>query len=720
MNSLSTMKQENSKNNSLIDNLSSQLSIINWSNPLIRIVILGISSILLYIVISFPLDYKMQFIFGVAFIILSSYISKKFDNRFAVLLIIFMSFIMTMRYFYWRFTTTLEFESSLEAVLGYLLLSAELYGLVIMLLGYFQNSWPYKRESVPLPSDENLWPHVDIFVPTYNEPLSIVKITIIAAKLIDWPEDKLHIYLLDDGNRPEFKKFASELGVNYIARKDNRHAKAGNLNNALKESKSEFVAIFDCDHIPCRSFLQMTMGLFFKDNKLAIVQTPHYFFSPDPIERNLKVHREVPNEGELFYGIVQEGNDLWNASFFCGSCAVLKREPLEEVGGVAVETVTEDAHTALKISRLGYNLSYLAIPLAAGLATDSLFAHVNQRIRWARGMAQIFRIDNPFFGKGLKFGQRICYSTAMVGFFYGVPRVLFLLAPLAYLLAGLQIYQAFALTVFSFAIPHVVMSQIAGHKVQAQFRHSFWGEIYDTLLSPYVLLPVLVALINPKLGSFNVTKKGGQTSANDYFDLRIATPIIILLGLNIFGLFYGTIHKIVLENGDVYTSLLNLVWVVFNIIILGACVFVALEARELRSTPRVQMTLPAAIYLPNGKTIFCSTTNFSSNGFGLLLPEGCNIPAGSTLSVGIFRGKEESIITAKVKKGGNELGLEIEKISQEDLIKLVNVTFSRADNWAKDWGNNRRASPLASLKELMGHGVVSPKKLLNLRNLNKI
>jgi cellulose synthase (UDP-forming) len=132
------------------------------------------------------------------------------------------------------------------------------------------------------------------------------------------------------------------------------------------------------------------------------------------------------------------------------------------------------------------------------------------------------------------------------------------------------------------------------------------------------------------------------------------------------------------------------------------------------------MTLPAAIYLPNGKTIFCSTTNFSSNGFGLLLPEGCNIPAGSTLSVGIFRGKEESIITAKVKKGGNELGLEIEKISQEDLIKLVNVTFSRADNWAKDWGNNRRVSPLASLKELMGHGVVSPKKLLNLRNLNKI
>ncbi|MFM9578088.1 glycosyltransferase family 2 protein, partial [Streptomyces turgidiscabies] len=77
-------------------------------------------------------------------------------------------------------------------------------------------------------------------------------------------------------------------------------------------------------------------------------------------------------EGELFYGIVQDGNDLWNASFFCGSCAIIKREPLMEIGGIAVETVTEDAHTALKLSRRGYNTAYLEVPQAAGLATESL------------------------------------------------------------------------------------------------------------------------------------------------------------------------------------------------------------------------------------------------------------------------------------------------------------------------------------------------------------
>jgi len=274
--------------------------------------------------------------------------------------------------------------------------------------------------------------------------------------------------------------------------------------------------------------------------------------------------------------------------------------------------------------------------------------------------------------------------------------------------------------VFSFAIPHVVMSQIAGHKVQAQFRHSFWGEIYDTLLAPYVLIPVLVALVNPKLGSFNVTQKGGKSFANDFYDLKVATPILIFLALNVFGLFFGITHKIILHNGDIYTSLLNLFWVVFNILILGACVFVALEVKELRSSPRVEMTLPAAIYLPNGKTVFCSTTNFSNNGFGLILPDNYTLSAGCLVSVGIFRGKEEVVLSAKVKKGGNELGLEIEGISQTDFVKLINVTFSRADNWIKDWGNNRRASPLGSLKELLGHGIISPRKMISLRNLRKI
>ena len=102
------------------------------------------------------------------------------------------------------------------------------------------------------------------------------------------------------------------------------------------------------------------MGWFLGDPKLALVQTPHHFFSPDPFERNLSNFRKVPNEGGLFYGLIQNGNDLWNGTFFCGSCAIIRRGPLEEIGGVAVETVTEDAHTSLRLHRLGYNSAYYA------------------------------------------------------------------------------------------------------------------------------------------------------------------------------------------------------------------------------------------------------------------------------------------------------------------------------------------------------------------------
>src|SRR5690606_15137263 len=128
---------------------------------------------------------------------------------------------------------------------------------------------------------------------------------------------------------------------------------------------------------------------------------------PDPFERNLGHFGTQPNEYTLFYGLVQDGNDLWNAAFFCGACAIVRRSALDAIGGFAVETVTEDAHTALRLHRAGYNSAYLRIPQAAGLATESLSAHIGQRIRWARGMVQIFRMDNPLLGKGLKFFQRI-------------------------------------------------------------------------------------------------------------------------------------------------------------------------------------------------------------------------------------------------------------------------------------------------------------------------
>ncbi len=113
-----------------------------------------------------------------------------------------------------------------------ILISAEAYTILIMVLGYLQTMRPLRRMPIRLPSDDAKWPHVDVLISTYNEPLSLVSYTALAANNIDYPPAKLHVYILDDGTREDFKQFAQEAGVGYVTRIKHNHAKAGNINRA--------------------------------------------------------------------------------------------------------------------------------------------------------------------------------------------------------------------------------------------------------------------------------------------------------------------------------------------------------------------------------------------------------------------------------------------------------------------------------------------------------
>ncbi len=126
-----------------------------------------------------------------------------------------MSILLSTRYMYFRLTQTLHFNSEIETILGMGLFLAEVYVWVMLLLSYLQTAWPLKREIVPLPDDMNQWPTVDIYIPTYNEPLDVVRDTVLAAQCIDYPRNKMQIYLLDDGKRREFAVFAADVGVGY-------------------------------------------------------------------------------------------------------------------------------------------------------------------------------------------------------------------------------------------------------------------------------------------------------------------------------------------------------------------------------------------------------------------------------------------------------------------------------------------------------------------------
>ncbi len=681
---------------------------VRWLLPLI----VGIGLALWLMIGSSPLTPGGQFAFFVV-AWLAALVIRRLPGRVPVLVLAFFAVFAMSRYVWWRATETLQFSTTGEAFAGYALFGAEAYTWVILLLGFVQTAWPLDRKVTPLPADSRAWPSVDIYIPTYNEPLSVVKPTVFAAQGIDWPADRLRVWLLDDGKRAEFKAFAEATGIGYMTRDDNEHAKAGNINRALARTEGEYIAIFDCDHVPTRSFLQMTMGTFFADARCAMVQTPHHFFSPDPFERNLGTFRRVPNEGNLFYGLVQAGNDLWNATFFCGSCAVLKRAPLEEIGGIAVETVTEDAHTALKLHRRGYTTAYLPTVQAGGLATESLASHIRQRTRWARGMAQIFRIDNPFMGRGLSLFQRLCYGNAMLHFFYGIPRLIFLTMPMAYLFFQMYFINASATRIASFVLPYVVLANIANSRMQGRFRHSFWAEVYESVLAWYIALPTTVAFFSPKHGKFNVTDKGGQIEEG-YFDWAVSKPYLVLLGLNVLALCAGGWRLAFHPDGEVPTILMNVFWTFYNLVMLGAALSVAREVKQVRVTHRITMTIPATLILADGSTVACTTSDYSTGGFGLDVEPGLGIALGDTLGVCISRGERQFHFPVRVTRyAQRHLGVQFDGLTLAEERQLVQCTFGRADAWL-DWGGHtEQDAPLRGLKEVLLMGIEGYRRMLD-------
>ncbi len=671
------------------------------------------------------LTWPQQAVLGLLTVLLAFWMDRSSSSYLVTLTLMLISIYSTFRYGYWRVSYVIRFfldpgtnASALDVFFICLLVLAEMYAFIILFLGYLQTLWPLRRTPVPLPEDPENWPAVDLLIPTYNEPLSVVKFTALAAMNIDWPADKLNVYILDDGKREEFRRFAEDAGVGYMTRDDNKFAKAGNINRALERLDAPFVAIFDSDHVPTRSFLQVTLGWFLRDRKLGMLQTPHHFYSPDPFERNLDQFRVIPNEGELFYGVVQDGNDFWNATFFCGSCAVLRRTALDEVGGIAVETVTEDAHTSLRMQMNGWNTAYVNIPQAAGLATERLSGHVKQRIRWARGMVQILRIENPLFASGLSAAQRLCYFNAMSHFLYALPRLIFLTAPLIYLIFGKTNVPGYWAAILAYAFPHLVLSSLTNSRIQGQHRHSFWNEIYETVLAPYIFLPTMLALINPKLGSFNVTAKGGVVNRS-FFDIRIAQPFMVLLVMNLIGIlmaipryFYIPVPYINLlwDGTHPGTIVMNVLWTCFNITILGVATAVAWESQQRRQTVRVAMSVPSDVVLADGTVVQGVTADLSSGGVRVQVDRSFTaLPGDQVKLVFPVLDGDATLPATVISADGRSLRAQFDPLNLQEEEALTMVLYSRADTWL-GWGEAREADrPLLSLYRIMQlsfHGLV--------------
>jgi cellulose synthase (UDP-forming) len=544
--------------------------------------------------------------------------------------LVWLSLITTLRYLFYRTLNTLNFDGWVNTTFSLLLYGAELYAILTLVLAYFQTAKLKERRPIPLDTLPKFqWSSVDVYIPTYNEDVAIVRKTVVAALAIDYPKNRKRVYVLDDGRKyPErraiLQQMCDELGCTMLTRDNNDHAKAGNINTALKHTRGDFILILDCDHIPARDILKDTVG-FFQDSQVFMVQTPHWFFNPDPFERNLLTEGRIPVGNELFYKVLQKGNDFWNSAFFCGSAAIIRKAHLMEVGGIAVETVTEDCHTSLRLHSRGYKSVYYDRIMVAGLAPEKFAAYVGQQVRWARGMAQILRLENPLFNRKLRLSlpQRLCYFSATTHFFFGFPRLMYAIAPILFLLFGINSIRGLGVMTLAYALPHILLAMNANYVTYKSVRFSFWNEIFEYAMAFHDGIVTLLALVNPSLGKFNVTDKG-QTVTKRSFDFDSAKVSVLVAGFIVLALLTVPFW-LVARPDETQAVVINALWCVFNLLLLLAAILVALEQPQVRRSHRLNRQLEASLYA-NRQTWYGKTLDVSETGARIEIEKWHNLP----------------------------------------------------------------------------------------------
>ncbi|MBA3021756.1 MAG: glycosyltransferase [Actinobacteria bacterium] len=612
-----------------------------------------------------------------------------------------MTLVLGFNYIGWRWLASVNWANWWIAVP---LVLAETYSIIDLTLFSITIWRSRQREDAPPPPLDS---DVDVFITTYNEPVELVVETVRAAIKIDHPH---RTWVLDDGAREDLRQAAETLGAGYITRGDEwhgkpRHAKAGNLNNALLQTQGEYILVLDADMVAHPAILDRTLG-FFSDEKVGLVQTPQHFINVPPSD-------PLGSQAPLFYGPIQEGKDGWGAAFFCGSNAVLRREALMEIGitgyvdatqrtvinrlkearvlvrhslrgadpsaqeilvqtrnaidhalaeisraepiaevtyvlhrklsqlshatvgddmaqladdldalgfdqaafnidseevisrlaaldlsplnaveavdrtlqaidigrsdeaqavlPMATISVTEDMATSMRMHARGWKSVFHNEILAEGLAPEGLAASLTQRLRWAQGTMQVFLRENPLTLRGLTLPQRLMYFSTMWSYLSGFATVVYLLAPILFLTAGVLPVSSYAEQFFLRFIPFMVANQLLF--VFASRGLPTWrGQQYTLALFPVWIKACYTAAANVWAGrplGFAVTPKAGTRQTQIPWGLigwQLAASIALVISIVV-----GTIW-LVTGHAEPIGTLINLAWVVFDLVSMSALV----------------------------------------------------------------------------------------------------------------------------------------------------
>jgi tetratricopeptide (TPR) repeat protein/cellulose synthase/poly-beta-1,6-N-acetylglucosamine synthase-like glycosyltransferase len=635
------------------------------------------------------------------------------NRRFRQLVILVTSFICLF-YLVYRGFFTLNLGGPYAVFASLFLYVSECYGVVVMLL-FFLQVWDVSHP----PQQPVLEGHtVDVFVPTYNEDVDLLRTTLRACVAMDYPH---RTYLCDDGgtdarvNDPEkgpasraraaaLKALCAELGVIYITRPENRHAKAGNCNHAFEKTDGEFIIIFDADHVPEKHFITRLIG-YFADEKLAFVQTPHAFYNfhsfQSCYDHNTRSYWE---DGQLFYEVIQPGRNRWNAPIFAGSAAMFRREALADVGYIATETITEDMHTGLRMHSRGWKSLGIPERMVAGQAAPDVTTFHTQRLRWGEGNLSIMAHNNPLTTPGLSLGQRLCYLGSMIHWSGGLFKVAIYLTPLLMLVTGVAPVEQF--TWFLFLLTAVYVAACVGSfKVISNGHGSFWNnELFGMAGFWTQMRGTMRALFLRQFQQFVVTSKRGRQSksvwpyisAHVYF---IAASVLALLwgwGDFLFGL-TDDFTKPVLASG----------WAVFHLSLAVSVVRRSLWPEDRRYNYRHIVHLPVCYtrVKRDAATRLGMTIDLSEGGMALLGYE--RLPLQTVLDLTItfagenlrLRGKVVNSAELGAGSGNHRHGVQFDEVHplQRDAIARLCLHYA-VPRLYRAYGKGRQSLLARSLR----------------------
>ena len=445
--------------------------------------------------------------------------------------------LVTVVYLVYRGLYTLNHDGWYASTASWLLYVAELWGGMSLLL-FFMQVWDTSAIPEQPPLEDVT---VDVFVPTYNEDVAILRGTLQACLAMDYPH---RTFLLDDGKRDEMRQLCEELGVHYITRDNNLHAKAGNLNHALDQTDGEFIAILDADHVPEPDFISKMIG-HFRDPELGIVQSPHAFSNFDTFQGRVNYEKgRFWDEGELFYKVIQPGRTATNSVIFAGSAALFRREALREVGYIATETITEDMHTGIRMAAKGWKSMFVPDRLIAGQGANDVTTFHSQRLRWAEGNLSILAYDNPLFMKGLDLRQRLTYFASIIHWASGFPRLAIYLTPILMLLTGISPVREFTPTLAGIFVAYIGVMMITLRMVYRGYMNYDLVEFFNMANFWTQIRASVRALAYRKKSKFVVTKKRGGRQGSI---LPHVLPQIMLLALCQFALLYGWARHLIFD-----------------------------------------------------------------------------------------------------------------------------------------------------------------------------